>query len=235
MGIINKKQQRQIDAGYEDGLAEHQIKKYAKAEFTWQQMEVLRTAIKEGISDDELDILLNPEFVPFQMAVISQGFEEGLNIDQVKSFAKVENDWPVMVRLKFDIKKEIDNMIRRIIMTPQQEEEISLGKMNGLTDDKINVYSDPQITWQEMEILRKGFEEGLSIDQVKLIKDKKYDLHQKAVIKNILVNGVDDNQLPYVLNEKIEFLGIHEIGVGIEDGFTKSQLSMFAAPKYTFE
>jgi len=57
-----------------------------------------------------------------------------------------------------------------------QTEQIRLGYENGLTDEQVRLYVNPEFDYRKMEQIRLGYEHGLTDEQVKFYEKFKVNL-----------------------------------------------------------
>ncbi len=65
----------------------------------------------------------------------------------------------------------------------RQEIQIRFGKEMGLTDEQLELYADPDFTWDQMQQIVLGFCNGLSVEEVKTYANKKYGIYKMAELR----------------------------------------------------
>lgn len=101
---FNKEQLVEINAGHLMGISVDLLTLYARPEFNYLSMRMIRDCIIENMDYEKLKLLANPEFSYSQMIIIKAGFEKGLTIDQVSSYANPDIPYSKM-------KEIMDNLI----------------------------------------------------------------------------------------------------------------------------
>ena len=69
-----------------------------------------------------------------------------------------------------------------------QKIQIESGKEMGLSEEQLELYADPDFTWDQMEQILLGFCNGLSVEEVKTYAQKKYGRHKMAELRMELLH-----------------------------------------------
>jgi len=109
------------------------------------------------------------------------------------------------------------------IFTPEQINELRLGKKNGID---IRVYANPKLSSKQMRALREGLEAGVDVS---IVADPAYGEDQMAFI--IMNLKLGENVIPYA-NPAFNLGQMGVISGGIKAGL---DVSKYADPKFSIE
>ena len=84
---FDKDQLMEINAGYLMLISLDLLTLYARPEFSYLSMRMIRDCIIEKMDYEKIKLLANPKFSYSQMVIIKAGFEKGLSIEQVSNYA----------------------------------------------------------------------------------------------------------------------------------------------------
>ena len=84
---FDKDQLMEINIGNLIGLSADQICVYARPEFSYLVMRLIKDCFIEQMYHNKIKFIANPGFAYFQMVQIKNGFDKGLSLDQMKECA----------------------------------------------------------------------------------------------------------------------------------------------------
>jgi len=96
---FDKNQLFEIDLGRMYGLSLDQINIYARPEFNYLIMQLIRDCIVAKIDIEKVKFLADTKFDYSRMIIIKNGFDNGLSIDQVEQYADPAMNYNESVRI----------------------------------------------------------------------------------------------------------------------------------------
>jgi len=172
-GVLSgDEQMKQIREGFQDGLTNYQVKRYAKPEFDdWQMKEIIEEFFKKGFFRDSLTkdqtelvkFYANPEFTVDQMHEIRKGFEHGLTKEQLDLYAKPEFTCEQMEQIRWGLEYGLKKAKEQVELlanhefkfTGRQMHEIRCG-LSSLTNEQIKLFAKLKLDYKQMEQIKQG-------------------------------------------------------------------------------
>ena len=100
---FGKDQLVEINAGHLMGIDLDLLTLYARPEFDYLSMRMIRDCIIDKMDYEKIKLLANPKFNYSQMILIKAGFEKGLTVDQVSSYANPDYTFSKMKEIMSNI------------------------------------------------------------------------------------------------------------------------------------
>jgi hypothetical protein len=174
-----------------DGIKPDDVLLYMNPAFSKEQREIIKEAIQDAsmfgknkdLYNKYIKEIVNPSLSAEEMKEVKEKYKEAAEEDWKNTFL----DNIVLIEFKDVLKKcnsyqkqEIyDGYYKKLSndkialyadseLSPERMEQIKLGLINGLTKKQVSLYANRYFSVEQMKILRASLEEGLAFEKVKL-------------------------------------------------------------------
>lgn len=224
-----KQMEKLVDAYQVHELTIEEVEKIAKVEYSPDQMQEIISAYVEGYTDKQMAFLLNPELDDYQMSAIHTALERGLTNGQIATFAIHLYDYEhmeiIIEAYCYGVQTYVDLLLNPEFEVSQVDTIWELCKDGLLSTEQIKYLANPKITSFKMDEIARWFYDDFSIEQVEEYVDK-FNVRQLEKIRYGLWNKLD--HLDLWVNPEFDECQMQEVIRGIEKGFTREQLLLYA-------
>lgn len=114
-----------------------------------------------------------------------------------------------------------------------QEAQITLGKLQGLTDEQLRLYCNPDMDYMQMEQIRLGFHLGLSFDCVAVYANPLLSVQKMFVLRHAAMNKVPYEYIGIAGKPEYAIEQMLEVIAGLLAGLPVDQVARYASLKLT--
>lgn len=189
--IYDESQMSTILKSLEDKLTPDQINFIANPEYTWPEMELIKTCFQNSIPEEEINnfLQLKNENKYF---VIIDSLEDGLTIDQTK----------LLISKDYDL---------------DQRNEIVKCFKNEFTPEQINFIANPDLEFYEMRLIRLCYERNIQQDEIDNLLNKGINGWIIMNINTDLENGLTIEQIKEYINPNLSSFERNEMRLKLNE------------------
>ncbi len=114
-----------------------------------------------------------------------------------------------------------------------QEAQITLGKLQGLSDEQLRLYCNPDLDYLQMEQIRLGFHLGLSFDCVAVYANPLLSARKMFLLRHAAMNNVPTEYIGIAGKPEYSLEQMIEVVDGLLAGLPVDQVARYASSKLT--
>jgi hypothetical protein len=114
-----------------------------------------------------------------------------------------------------------------------QEAQITLGKLQGLSEEQLRLYCNPDLDYLQMEQIRLGFHLGLSFEYVAVYANPLLSAHKMFVLRYAALNKVPPEYIGIAGKPDYSFEQMLEVMAGLLAGLPVDKVARYASSKLT--
>ena len=200
----DSRQKDEILSGFEKGLSVKEVTIYAKKEYSYEKMKLIKEALLSNTDINFIQNILKLNLSIYKMDMAIKDFNGHLPEDVISIYANniYSDDASKEIRLAIlngVNQTNVLNKLARVEFDSNQIREIRIGLERGLFEEAIDLYAKRDYSSQKMrelrEIIEREFKNGTMLNQneiISFVTSKNFNYKQLKVIKNaIYYNSFD--------------------------------------------